>query len=291
MFFNRNRDLENLVVPYENNEAWAIQKVRDLFAHGLSNEDWNKARRKVFTRLANKGDAYAMYMLGILSENSFESKRWLEAAANHGSTEAMKSLGLKYLDLGDDFNTPDPAFQPNNELSKYWYKRAAECGDADAMTSYASFHCDDNFDEKCHYYEMAAKAGYWKGYKGLADAYEGLLFGSDGSKTEYVLNLYLQAAHLCTDHHDSDTYASIAHSIGHLYGALFLLDTAPKESVVKVYGKVKNPIEAMRWYTYADVCGFDSQENIFKISQNSGVHFDNNDYQRYRQEVINHFGV
>jgi TPR repeat protein len=83
-------------------------------------------------RKARKGDAEALYNLGLLyrdgksvAQDHAEAMRWFQKAASQGSAVARYAIGrLYHLGLGVTQNYPEAA---------HWYRIAAEQGEADAQ--------------------------------------------------------------------------------------------------------------------------------------------------------------
>lgn len=88
--------------------------------------------RKVFTPLAEKGQALAEYILGLMYANGqgvpesyTEALKWLQKAAEQGEAKAQFSVGVIYFKgLG----------MPANQAEAFkWYRRAADQGNATAQ--------------------------------------------------------------------------------------------------------------------------------------------------------------
>lgn len=283
MFFGKKSKIARLVIPSDKGEQWAIDELHRWFDNGLDGDEYNKIRIQVYTPLANKGNDEAMYWLGILYliDNNELSEYWFLKSANLGNIKAMKSLALGYSEFANEENSSS-GYGEDAEKEKYWYKKAADLGDPDAMDSYAIM-CDIDEKEKREYLERASQMGYWKGMYDLARFLESPSRNINHCNDEVVKKLYLEAAERCTNPRDISTFGLIAYSLGYIFGKAFIFDN----SGINI--DIEDGREALKWFTYADVCEMQSQELIHKVSVNSGIPFDNNDYQYYRNQVIDHF--
>lgn len=110
-------------------------------------------------------------LLGILSLTLAcnEAER-LRYKAERGDVEAMKKLGKKYIVFYDkDVNR-------NGELAIFWYSKAAEHEDSDAMVALGEIyeiHQKKEMQEKAYYwYLKAAEKGNINAMVALAQGYE-----------------------------------------------------------------------------------------------------------------------
>jgi uncharacterized protein len=87
---------------------------------------------RIYRPLAEKGQALAEYILGLMyangqgvAENYREALKWLQKAAEHGEAKAQFSVGVIYFKgLG---------MPPNHAEALKWYRRAADQGNATAL--------------------------------------------------------------------------------------------------------------------------------------------------------------
>ena len=113
---------------------------------------------------ADLGDAQGMMGMNWIygngkgvPENDAEALRWLRMAAEHGSTDAMESLGY------DCENGGKGVTQDYTEAMR-WYRKAADKGDATAMIHvgdlYSSGHgVPLDYSEAMRWFRKAADAG------------------------------------------------------------------------------------------------------------------------------------
>ena len=162
-----------------------------------------------FRKAAEQGDADAQYDLGVLyyeghgvPQDYAQSARWFRKAAEQGDADAQYNLGVWYEE-GENQGVPQDDTQAafwrrkimawrayinsvdfhNSEHWRYtqaefWYRKAAEQGNADAQESLGRLY--DSDQGGFHDYEQAA---FW--YRKAAD--------QGNSNAEYMLgNLYLE---------------------------------------------------------------------------------------------------
>ncbi len=93
----------------------------------------------LYRHLANKGDAWAMYNLGVIyskgsgvTQSDDEALTWYMFAAEKGNVDAYLALGKMYSD--------GAAFKPDYTIALDWYTKAATAGDASAQYIVASMY-------------------------------------------------------------------------------------------------------------------------------------------------------
>ena len=109
----------------ESYDCWELrQTIRD---ESLPLADRDGAAEEL-ERLAERGDAHAQYMMGLLYRDGpllipdiQKAKHWLTQAAEHGLPEAQYALGKLFLSDDPEARDPDEGIR--------WLKQAAESGD------------------------------------------------------------------------------------------------------------------------------------------------------------------
>lgn len=150
-------------------------------------------------RKAQSGDPEAQYALG----NAYQlgagvarqlpvAMRWYLKAATQGHRDAQVNLGLMFLQ-----ELPQAGVERNAAQARYWFRRAAECGDAQAMFYLARVLLDhgapaDRADAAC-WLERACEAGHAPACTEL-----GVLFaaGEPGADPARALAAYRRGAEL-----------------------------------------------------------------------------------------------
>ena len=116
-------------VPYSQ------EKLQKAFDAGLTADEHNELRRKVYLPKARSGDPFAQYWMGFLSSmvdrDPKEAVYWLERSANQGNVDAMRHLIMGYSEFCNETDLgygPVPlGYDPEKEL--FWLKKAANHGD------------------------------------------------------------------------------------------------------------------------------------------------------------------
>jgi TPR repeat protein len=93
----------------------------------------------LYRHLADKGDAWAMYNLGVafakgngVTQSNSDAVNWYTLAAEKGYLDAYLTLGKIYSD--------GIAFKPDFPMAFDWYTKAASAGDAGAQYTVASMY-------------------------------------------------------------------------------------------------------------------------------------------------------
>ena len=280
----KNRKIEQLVERIDKGDKNANYELSVLFDKGLTDEEYNRIRKNVYSRhiQQNPNDAYAYYMLAILEDNKKVAEQLYIHSAQLGYLGAMSALGLYYSEYSNG-EYSNSGFGYDEQKSQFWYRKAAETGDPAAMVDYATF-CLSNQEEKMFYYQKAANLGYWKGMYELGKCYHSpatrMPTPEEEEKAKYWL---LRAADLCNDPRDTSTFASLAFELGNIYGKKYLMRT-----VLPSYQR-QDAIEALRWFTYALVFDFPCKESIHKISEYCNIEYTDRDYQFLRQQAVDRF--
>jgi len=120
--------------------------------------------RQEYEKAAAKGDASAMFNLGVLYENGFgvaqnyaKAREWYEKAADEGNASAMFNLGLLYHN--------GYGVAQNYAKAREWFGKAADEGNASAMfnlgVSYDSgLGVAQDYAKAREWYEKAAARGH-----------------------------------------------------------------------------------------------------------------------------------
>ena len=108
-----------------------------------------KKEIKNLTRLAEQGNAFAQFHLGLIDDNEKETKYWYEKAGSQGFAPAQYYLGFTYY---YGFRVPQ-----NDELAEEWYLKAAMQGFAPAQNNLAAMYKYELAEE---WYLKAAMQGF-----------------------------------------------------------------------------------------------------------------------------------
>lgn len=100
--------------------------------YGISGSKILKIRKKMYFRLAEDNDVFALGMAALLAEDKETECNYYTRAAQLGDVEAMYVLGLRYSFDADSSYGNDP------QKSFYWFKNAADRGHHEAQRFVAS---------------------------------------------------------------------------------------------------------------------------------------------------------
>lgn len=129
----------------------------------------------LYRHLANKGDAWAMYNLGVIyakgsgvKQSDDEALTWYMFAAEKGNLDAYLALGKMYSD--------GTAFKPDYAMALEWYAKAATAGDASAQYTVASMYrkglgAERDVNKAVDWYKKAAKQKYGDAKAKLEEMY------------------------------------------------------------------------------------------------------------------------
>lgn len=141
-------------------------------------------------------------------------------AANSGDVEAMYYLGLKY--------SYDSEFGRNTEKSFFWFNKAAEAGNLDAIYHVASYYCDTKKepDEAFRRAQDGANKGSIRCKQYLADNFYGFVGSKYYNKKKSVE--LLEEAIASTK--DRDMFGNLAYSLAAKFGFCYIYEgIAPDE--------------------------------------------------------------
>ena len=119
--------------------------------------------KELYEKSAAKGDAKAMYNLGLLYDNEGErvkAKEWYEKSAAKGNAKAMYNLGLLYVNEGERVK------------AKEWYEKSALKGNAYAMNNLGLLYYEERDKVKAkELYEKSASKGVAEAMYNLGEFY------------------------------------------------------------------------------------------------------------------------
>ena len=230
---------------------------------------------------AEKGDGCCnnslgvCYILGVgTRKNAVEAAKCFEIAANAGNTAAYRNVGRVYQ-YEKEVMDYDKAF--------YWYKKAAEAGDAYAYNDLGVCYQNGigtirNIDESFSWYKKAANAGNIVAYRNL-----GLLYQKETKDLTEAFRWFKKAA----DAGNTDAYNDVAIYYQNGRGTARDLTEAVKwyEKAVEAGNKaacynlglvyenedeVKDLIKAYSWYEKAaDAGNPDAMYKLGKLCENN----------------------
>lgn len=130
----------------------------------------------LYRHLANKGDAWAMYNLGVIyakgsgvTQSDDEALTWYMFSAEKGNLDAYLALGKMYSD--------GAAFKPDFLAAFDWYIKAATAGDAGAQYTVASMYrkglgTERDADQAVAWYKKAAQQNFGDAKTQLEEMYK-----------------------------------------------------------------------------------------------------------------------
>lgn len=146
-------------------------------------------------RAAEGGHGEAQYCLGLLyikgfgvEKNFAEAEKWVTLSGENGFLQAQKDLALWYQ-YGRGRDSFRIEVEPNNTKSLYWYKKAAESGDAWAMWDLARVYSDGkitltNPGKAVEWTRRSAEAGNSLAWAELSTIYETGKYGVEKDPKE-----------------------------------------------------------------------------------------------------------
>lgn len=136
----RTANFYKLIVAADRGEKGAREALYKAMDKMGINENYHVIREKMYRRLAEQGDTFAMVQLGqsIQNENPAEAYALFCTAADCGDTSAMRALGDGFDEYRNNPHHGLKGFGYDPVISFQWYKKAATLGDAEAMYWVAS---------------------------------------------------------------------------------------------------------------------------------------------------------
>lgn len=270
-------ELERIVYNADHGNEMAAATVREMFRRGMSSEEHNAIRRKVYRPRAEMGDPDAQHWMGLLSSKSpADSFKWYSLAAEQGHVASMKSLALGYCSVTNEDGALMPGFGYDPKKEIYWLTKAAEAGDADAMCTLALNYkigegVEKDLEECRKLYTRAADLGNPKGYLGLAELYKDPPYMDYGK----AIPLFKKAAEKA----DADTVSSAALSLGMHFGGSYVFDTKPNTG--------SDPDAALYWLCQAYIVGDNPycKEYIQKLCNATGLTIPDEQWNRWLVEA------
>ena len=128
------------VIAADRGDPAAKQQLYDAFDHGLTDNEYNAIRRRVYYPLANQGDPVAQYWMGFLSQqidkDMNNAKYWFEQSANQGNFDSMRALAFGYSEFANTYSDAQ-GFGFNENMERFWKQKAAQMGDAESQADLA----------------------------------------------------------------------------------------------------------------------------------------------------------
>lgn len=137
--------LEHLIIMADKGDEEAKWQMYDeVEKQHIDDKQYYEIYINLYKRLAEQGDAFAEKKLGdhyFYENKPNEAYKLYASAANKGNISAMKTLGLRFSEVGSKDDAVREGFGYNAELSFQWYLKAAQYGDSEAMhdVAYAYF--------------------------------------------------------------------------------------------------------------------------------------------------------
>ena len=240
----------------------------------ISGEDYIRYRRSLYTRLAQKGDAFAEYELGedalLILRQPRAAYDYYRRAADKGCTEAMTRLALLYA-------TGSEGFEENLPLSFQWYMCAANAGDTKAMAEVSScyhsgYGVEKNLEGAIYWASKGAKAGSAKCVFQLAECYNTLPPAPEKKATRLK---YLEQAMRMGD---GDVYEKAANSLGYFFGSAYIYN-------LQLEDQYTDRRKAAYCFTLAWVCDTDNdyvKENLQKV----GYRTSQREFEQWRADAL-----
>lgn len=268
------------IIAADSGDEIAKEKLNYAFASGLTSEEHNIIRKKVYYPLAVNGDVNAQYWMGFLylnvDKNATQALYWLEKAAAQGNTESMLQLALGYSEF---INDPDNSYMGyvgfgfDASKERFWKLKAAEYGDHQAQADLAlDYKIDGDMGNALKMYLKATNSRdckiLMKAYKGLADIYGNSLDTQNynvSKQKECLIRVLEMKQNNLNDAgaYDETYYASAAFSLGSIF--------------MSEYENTKDPITLKR-YVYCFVLSYTCGNNFAKdIIEKSGYALSRNE--------------
>lgn len=186
---NKEEFLPTLVKAYSLGNSHAGIVLADYYLSQNNDPEKMNQAREIYSGLAAKGDQYAQLKLAYMMDNGLGStvnttaaQQLYTASAEQGNPEAQYLLG-QFYQLGR-------VGQPDYNLAKYWYQKAADkLPKASVALGFIYETVDDNYADALKAYEKAATEGDILGDYNLALMYEyGKGMPVDYSKAKLFFN-------------------------------------------------------------------------------------------------------
>ena len=231
-------ELDKIIEASDNGEEWAHQKFDELWDKYENDPSWlprlASARIRIYQSAAEQGDKKAQYWMGFSLRriDKQQALRWLLPLTQEGNVEAMKAIASGYTEFG--------GFGDDESQYLYWYRMAAEAGDAEAQSTVGlQYRCQNNYREAGKWYQMAAKQKDAQGLLGLAECYEQkqmeeefqarketltpekerILQSRRQQYQDRIEELRLEALNCARSRRD---FAEACHDLGHFYNRLLI---------------------------------------------------------------------
>lgn len=266
--------LDSLIIAVDRGDKAALKLLwEERDRRKISDEAFIRYRRSLYTRLAQKGDAFAEYQLGedalLILHQPRAAYDYYRRAADKGCTEAMTRLALLYA-------TGSNGFEENLPLSFQWYMCAANAGDTEAMAEVSScyhsgYGVEENLEGAIYWASKGANAGSAKCVLQLAECYDTMPPTPEKKATRLK---YLEQAMRMGD---GDVYKKAAKSLGHVFGNAYIYNS-PEDQYT-------DRRKAAYCFTLAWVCDTDDdyvKENLQKV----GYRTSQREFEQWRADAL-----
>lgn len=250
-----------------------------LDQYGYSQDMFFNIRTSLYTRLAQKGDAFAQAMLGDLAsamDKWDEALHWYTLSAKGGCTEAMYSLGLYYSEAGNgEYSSGGFGYDPVKSFE--YFLKAAQGGHLKAMSSVARCFEDGEGtaadpDKALEWVRRGAALGSWDCCNYLAEHVYNYPLHPLYDQTK-ALQWHRNSAKVA----DRDQFERTVHAMGYIYGGAY------------IYNSPETPLSDRRKAAYCFTMSYitshdDSDKDLLmKI----GYHVSEQEFAKLREDTIN----
>lgn len=266
--------LDSLIIATDHGDKAALKLLwEERDRRKISDEAFIRYRRSLYTRLAQKGDAFAEYQLGWEALSLHQPRAaydYYRRAADKGCTEAMTRLALLYA-------TGSEGFEENLPLSFQWYMCAANAGDTHAMAKVSNCYqwghgVEENLEGAIYWASKGAKAGSAECVLQLAECYNTMPPTPEKKATRLK---YLEQAMRMGD---GDVYEKAANSLGYFFGSAYISNLLPEDQYT-------DRRKAAYCFTLAWLCDTDNdyvKENLQKV----GYRTSQREFEQWRADAL-----
>lgn len=271
---SKNNRLEEAILQADKSNQYD-SLLRFCDENGISEEKRIKVARKMYFRMAEQDDVFALGMAAVYAESKEAQCTYYKRAAQLGDVEAMYTLGLKYQHFDDKELVKSMCFADDPKQSFSWFKKAADKGHYKAQAAVASaMYFGDGVtkdEEKAFAYAKNCSD------RGNAECSIFLVdyFYRDISGTHFNIPEAIRLLKRVMSKGDKEIFSKAADELGYIYGRAYIYGGSEDE--------YSDRYKAAYFYALAYFSGDYSADNISK----TGYRATDFELQKWREDAIN----
>ncbi len=154
------KELDKLILAADNGDEEAEEILSEKFDGQLWTEKLAEARKRIYLPMAEKGDSFAQYQMGVYywvtKDEPEQAEKWFAESANNGNKDAMWNLINGYDEYFNNSDDKPRGFGFEPEKRQKWLLKAASAGDSKSMYTLGwENYIEKNYNFALEWFERA----------------------------------------------------------------------------------------------------------------------------------------